>query len=164
MSKRPVSSARSKYQFIKSHSAEHDVHSMCRLLGVARSGYYKWLKQPVSNRAEEDVRLLRLIRASFLASQGIYGAPRVFLDLREAGETCSKHRVARLMRVNNLRALHGYRMRRWSVSRSARSPMTTATVTPMTVPTTITATVMLMTMATVTPGTVVSLVSPLSCC
>ncbi len=25
----------------------------------------------------------------------IYGAPRIFLDLREAGETCSKHRVAR---------------------------------------------------------------------
>ncbi len=48
---------------------------------------------------------------------GHYGAPRVFLDLREAGETCSKHRVARLMRVNQLRALHGYRMRRWSVGK-----------------------------------------------
>ena len=46
-------------------------------------------------------------------------APRVFLDLREAGETCSKHRVARLMRVNRLRALHGYRMRRWSVGKPA---------------------------------------------
>ena len=40
-----------------------------------------------------------------------------FLDLHEAGETCSKHRVARLMRVNNLRALHGYLTRRWSVGR-----------------------------------------------
>jgi hypothetical protein len=40
-----------------------------------------------------------------------------FLDLREAGETCSKHRVARLMREANLRALHGYRMRRWSVGK-----------------------------------------------
>jgi transposase InsO family protein len=28
----------------------------------------------------------------------------VFLDLREAGETCSKHRVERLMRENGLRA------------------------------------------------------------
>jgi hypothetical protein len=37
--------------------------------------------------------------------------------LREAGETCSKHRVARLMRLNNLRALHGYRTRRWSVGK-----------------------------------------------
>ena len=51
------------------------------------------------------------------ASQGSHGAPRVFLDLREAGETCSKHRVARLMRVNHLRALHGYRTRRWSVGK-----------------------------------------------
>ncbi len=54
---------------------------------------------------------------SFVASHGIYGAPRVFLDLREAGETCSKHRVARLMREANLRALHGYRTRRWSVGK-----------------------------------------------
>jgi len=63
--------------------------------------------------------LLRLIRASFTASKGTYGAPRVFLDLREAGETCSKHRVARLMRENGLRALHGYRTRRWTVGKPA---------------------------------------------
>lgn len=58
-----------------------------------------------------------MIRTSFIASHGIYGAPRVFLDLREAGETCSKHRVERLMRQNRLRALHGYRTRRVSVSK-----------------------------------------------
>ena len=57
------------------------------------------------------------IRASFGASYGVYGAPRVFLDLREAGETCSKHRVVRLMRQANLRALHGYRTRRWAAGR-----------------------------------------------
>jgi putative transposase len=91
------------------------VEALYRTLGMAPSGYDEWLKQPLSNRAQEDARLLRLIRASFTASQGIYGAPRVFLDLREAGETCSKHRVARLMRDNGLRALHRYRMRRWSV-------------------------------------------------
>jgi putative transposase len=84
-----------------------------------RSGYYEWVLQPMSNRGQEDARLLRLIGASFIASQGIYGAPRVFLDLREAGETCSKHRVARLMRENKLRALHGYRTRRWSVRKPA---------------------------------------------
>ncbi len=92
---------------------------MCRVLGVAPSGYYEWIAHPLSNRAREDARLLRLIRASLTASHGIYGAPRVFLDLREAGETCSKHRVARLMRVNRLRALHGYRTRRWSVGKPA---------------------------------------------
>jgi putative transposase len=90
---------------------------MCLVLGGAPSGYYEWLQQPISNRAQEEARLLRLIRAWFVASHGIYGAPRVFLDLREAGETCSKHRVARLMREANLRALHGYRIRRWAVGK-----------------------------------------------
>jgi len=114
-----VSHVRSTYAFIKSHRDRYSVQAMCRILGVAPSGYYEWLHQRLSNRAQEDARLLRLIRASFTASQGIYGAPRVFLDLREVGETCSKHRVARLMRENGLRALHGYRTRRWSVGKPA---------------------------------------------
>jgi putative transposase len=115
--KPPAKRVRPTYEFIKAHRHKHSVQVMCRLFGVAPSGYYAWLAQPSSDHAQEDARLLRLIRASFTASQGIYGAPRVFLDLREAGETCSKHRVARLMREHQLRALHGYRMRRWSVGK-----------------------------------------------
>src|SRR5581483_2283237 len=108
---------RSTYEFIKANRNHHSVLVMCRVLDVAPSGYYKWLVHPISNRAQEDARLLRLIRASFTASHGIYDAPRVFLDLREAGETCSKHRVARLMRVNHVRAPHGYRVRRWALGK-----------------------------------------------
>ena len=110
---------RATYQFIKCQRQHYSAETLCRVLNVAPSGYYAWLKRPVSLRAQEDARLLRLIRASVTASQGIYGAPRVFLDLREAGETCSKHRVARLMRVNKLRALHGYRTRRWTVGKAS---------------------------------------------
>jgi putative transposase len=117
VSKLGAGRVRATYEFIKANRDEYNVQAMCRVLGVAPSGYYAWLAHPVSNRAQEDARLLRLVRASFTASHGIYGAPRVFLDLREAGETCSKHRVARLMRENGLRALHGYRMRRWAVGK-----------------------------------------------
>jgi putative transposase len=113
------SRVRAIYAVIKAQRASFPVQVMCRVLEVAPSGYYAWLKQPLSNRAQEDARLLRLIRASFVESHGIYGAPRVFLDLREAGETCSKHRVARLMRENGLRAVHGYRTRRWAVGKPA---------------------------------------------
>ena len=108
---------RQTYKFIEAHRKQFSVQVMCRVLEVAPSGYYEWLKKPLSNRAQEDARLLRLIRASFNASHDIYGAPRVFLDLREAGETCSKHRVARLMRENGLKALHGYRTRRISIGK-----------------------------------------------
>jgi putative transposase len=120
MPAKPMSDrVRRKYEFIKAHRKQFPVEVMYRELSVAPSGYYEWLKCPVSKRAVEDARLLRLIRASFTASQGVYGAPRVFLDLREAGETCSKHRVARLMREAGLRALHGYRTRRWEVGKPA---------------------------------------------
>lgn len=105
------SKIRKTYKFIEAHRDEFSIQVMCRILGVARAGYYAWLDHPVSDRGQEDARLLQLIRASFTASHGIYGAPRVFQDLRERGEACSKHRVARLMRENGLRALHGYRTR-----------------------------------------------------
>ena len=82
---------RAKYAFIKASRHEFDTAVMCRLLDVSRSGFYDWLWNPLHNRALQDQRLLRLIHAAYTASHGIYGAPRVFLDLREAGETCSKH-------------------------------------------------------------------------
>jgi putative transposase len=108
---------RQTYEFIKAHRNRFNVRTICPVLEVAPSGYYAWLQEPVCQRALEDVRLLRLIRASYTASPGIYGAPRVFLDLREAGETCSKHRVMRLMRVNKIRAVRGYRVRHSTASK-----------------------------------------------
>src|SRR5579863_10069257 len=109
------------YEFLKAHSHEYDIKTMCRVLDVARAGYYAWLRKPLSDRAKEDARLLRLIRASYNASHGVYGSTRIFLDLREAGETCSKHRVARIMRANKIRALHGYRTRRYVAAKPSAS-------------------------------------------
>ena len=61
---------RATYDFIKANQDKYSVQAMCRVLGVAPSGYYAWLAHPISNRAQEDARLLRLIRASFTASHG----------------------------------------------------------------------------------------------
>jgi hypothetical protein len=79
MSTKPTARrVRTRHEFIKAHRHKHSVQAMCRLLGVAPSGYYAWLAQPVSGRAQEDARLLRLIRALFTASQGIYGPVKRF--------------------------------------------------------------------------------------
>lgn len=100
---------RGTYSFIKADRREFDTAVMCRLLDVSRSGFYEWLRKPLSDRAVEDQPVARPDRTAYTASHGVYGAPRIFLDLREAGETCSTHRVARIMRTNNMKALHGYR-------------------------------------------------------
>lgn len=75
---------------------------------------YAWLHQPDSNRAIEDERLLGLIRDSYIASGGVYGSPSVFADLREAGETCGKHRIERIMRQNKIQAVRGYKKSQWT--------------------------------------------------
>lgn len=82
------------------------------MLGVSRSGFYFWLRNPISDRAREDKRLLALIRDSYEASGRVYGSPRICLDLREAGEVVNKKRVARIMRENNIRAVYGYKLPR----------------------------------------------------
>ena len=46
-------STRRIYQFIKDHSQEYDVQTMCRAMEVTRSGYYEWLEQPISNQARK---------------------------------------------------------------------------------------------------------------
>jgi putative transposase len=98
---------------------------MCRILKVARAGFYAWVHKPLSDRAIEDQRLLVLIRDSYSASGGVYGSPRVLADLREVGEICGKHRVARIMRTSKIAAIRGYKSPRASRGRpSILSPNT----------------------------------------
>jgi len=98
-----------KYRFINDHRHEFRITVMCRVLEVTRGGFYQWLNKPMSERAIEDQRLLSLIRDSYVASGGVYGARRVFGDLREAGETCGQHRVERIMQANKIQAIRGYK-------------------------------------------------------
>jgi putative transposase len=98
-----------KYRFMNEHRDQYSLALMCRVLKVARAGFYQWLHKPMSDRAIEDQRLLTVIRNSYAASGGVYGARRVFGDLREAGETCGKHKVERIMRTNKIKAIRGYK-------------------------------------------------------
>lgn len=93
---------------MKQHADQFGLAAMCRMLGVHRSGYHAWLKAPASDRDRDDQRLLGLIKHSWLESGSVYGHRKVTTDLRELGETCSRHHVARLMKSEGLRAMVGY--------------------------------------------------------
>lgn len=84
---------------------------MCKLFRLHRSGFYAWLKKPLSDITIEENRLLKLIKAFYLASGGIYGSSWIHRDLRDAGEQCSVNRVAKIMSVNKLQAQIGYERR-----------------------------------------------------
>lgn len=99
---------KAKYAFMRVHVREFRLCAMCRVLGIHRSGYYAWLRRPASLRDREDQRLLALVKHHWLASGAVYGYRKITLDLREAGETCSRHRVRRLMKAEGLFAQVGY--------------------------------------------------------
>ncbi|MFJ2969224.1 IS3 family transposase [Pseudomonas fulva] len=102
---------RLKYTFIKKHSTDYPVRRLCQILKVHPSGYYAWLAEPQSARAEEDQRLLGLLKHAWLESGGVYGYRKIHDDLRELGEECGRNRVGRLMQAEGLRSQTGYRRR-----------------------------------------------------
>ncbi|MFL1491072.1 MULTISPECIES: IS3 family transposase [Pseudomonas] len=102
---------RLKYAFIKQQAGHYAIRRLCLTLKVHPSGYYAWLSEPKSARAKDDQRLLGLIKHSWLESGGVYGYRKIHDDLREVGESCGRHRVARLMRLEGLRSQTGYRRR-----------------------------------------------------
>ncbi len=85
---------------------------LCGVLDVHRSGFYAWCREPLSKRGREDVRQTGLIKQFWIESGGVYGYRKIHDDMREVGESCGKHRVYRLMRLNKLQSQTGYRKRR----------------------------------------------------
>jgi len=81
---------------------------MCDLLQVSRSGYYAWQARQVAALGPRAVRRADLtikIRVAHDASHGVFGAPRITADLREAGEVVSTKTVAKLMRHEQIRGI-----------------------------------------------------------
>lgn len=102
---------RLKYAFVSQLKMDYSVRRLCQTLNLHPSGYYAWLSEPMSARAKDDLRLLGLVKHSWLESGGVYGYRKVYDDLRELGEPCGRNRVARLMCREGLRSQTGYRRR-----------------------------------------------------
>jgi putative transposase len=100
-----------KYAFIKAHRLHFNTRVMCRLLRVHPSGFYAWLKQPLSKRAAEDARQTQLLKEAWKDSGEVYGYRKLHDDLQDMGETCCPNRVARLARIAGVKAQIGYRRR-----------------------------------------------------
>jgi len=94
---------------IRELSSEQPTGPLCRLLGVARSGYYAWLQGAESANDMKNRLLLEQIRQLFKASRGNYGSPRITQQLRGLGQRCNRKRVERLMRQEGLKGRTGRR-------------------------------------------------------
>ena len=77
---------------------------MSSVFEVSRSGYYQFLNATPSLRSTENEKLLFKIKAIHQASRQTYGSPRIYAELREEGERCSRKRVSRIMKMAGVAA------------------------------------------------------------
>jgi transposase InsO family protein len=82
---------------------QYPVQELCRVLAVARSGYYRWLKDQATARDLANNQLAQQIKTIFEANRGTYGSPRITEQLHQAGSKCNHKRVERLMRQQGLK-------------------------------------------------------------
>ena len=90
---------------------EHGLVLLCEVLGVSRSGYYRWSGAPVTARKREDSVLAAKIAVYHRRSRGNYGSPRIVADLREEGLATSRRRCARLMKELGIKGRKKHRRR-----------------------------------------------------
>jgi putative transposase len=105
----------SVFRFIATRKAEHSIKTLCRVLGVSRSGYHAWERRAPSQREIADARLGEQVRAIHSESRQTYGARRVHRALRHGGVRVGRKRVERLMRRERLSGLVPKRYRRTTI-------------------------------------------------
>ncbi|WP_342779127.1 IS3 family transposase [Exilibacterium tricleocarpae] len=80
---------------------------MCRTLSVSRSGYYRWLDRPKSQRACWREQIEAQVMKTFSTFKARYGAPRIAMELTVRGIPCSLNTVADIPQKQGLKARNG---------------------------------------------------------
>jgi putative transposase len=109
------------FRFVEAKAAQFAVSLLCKTVGMTRQGFYAWKRRPPSARELADRKLSERIRAIHLETEKIYGAPRIYSELKLVdGIAVGKKRVARLMRQLGIRGADG---RRGGFKTRVRDPM-----------------------------------------
>ena len=95
-----------KYAFMRRHDQAFSIRRMSVVLGVARSGYYAWLKRvhSPSPRRQRQAVIDQHVAQAYHHRKGRSGAPRLALDLHDEGLPVNRKTVAASLQRQGLRA------------------------------------------------------------
>ena len=105
------------FRFIDAEKAFFPIALMARVLGVSRSGYYRWVRAAPSKTALQQQRLAAEIRDIHAEHKGRYGSPRIHRELTARGHCNGHNQVARLMAQQGLAGWRPKRFRKTTDSR-----------------------------------------------
>jgi putative transposase len=112
--------------YIEAHRDQFGVGPICRVLSdagvpAAASTYYAARARPPSARSVHDGQLAAEIKRVWKDSDEIYGARKVWLQLRREGIPAARCTVGRLMRQRGLRGVRRGRRTRTTIPAAAAS-------------------------------------------
>ncbi|WP_274379447.1 IS3 family transposase [Alkalihalobacterium alkalinitrilicum] len=90
-----------KYEFIHKKRSQFRVEKMCTVLGVSKSGYFKWLSRPKSDCQNKHEKLKKLILRTHIEFKQRYGSVKITKTLKKRGVKVSERTVSRIMTANN---------------------------------------------------------------
>lgn len=80
---------------------------MCKIAGIKRKSYYKWLHTPKSQKELSDQKLTKRIKEIAASNNSLFGAGKMTMILNKTAapdeEKYGHNRVARLMSINGIR-------------------------------------------------------------
>ena len=84
-----------KYALIVDYLEHYSVVLMCRVMGVSKSGFYRWLDRPASLKDQRRMDMQERVKQTYEEFEAAYGAPRLAKELTELGYPCSVNYVAK---------------------------------------------------------------------
>ena len=83
----------------------HDVRTMCKILGIARSEYYYQINKKENRYKEANEKLDKEILKEYKNSKGRYGSPKIQKALEKRGIRASQKRISRRMKKMGLKSI-----------------------------------------------------------
>jgi len=88
---------------MKAMRFRHGIAVMCGILGVSKSGYYKWFNRKPSKRSQEEGRLEVEIKAAHKRTRETYGPERLQHELKDQGVSVGICRIRRIRKKLGIR-------------------------------------------------------------
>jgi putative transposase len=92
-----------QYAWIREQRAEFAVSSLCRILGVSRSGYYEWHGRPPGAHTDAEQQVEAQVKQYYAQGRGTYGTRRIKHLLAQTGLQVSRRRIGRVLARAGLR-------------------------------------------------------------
>ena len=92
-----------RYAMMEKIRLQYPLALMCRVFRVSASGYYTWIKRPLSKRAQEEARLEVEIIAAHKRTRETCGPDRLQQDMADYGVNVGICRIRRIRKKLGLR-------------------------------------------------------------